>query len=150
MRARMIAWRAAAAAPWVLTAELAQPDSHAAPDTPTAARKPRRSRFSPTSGVCHRGRRLTSGRWRLRAPPAVVLGCGALENRRRRARGIDLTRDNPVEQLPYRRIFADRCFELAPHPEGGDPEHLVHQVAASALGQRALLLDVRAVLGELV
>src|SRR5262249_57915623 len=106
--------------------------------------------FAPPGGVARRGWRLTGGGGRPGAPPAVVLGCGALENRRRRARGIDLTRDNPVEQLPYRRIFADRCFELAPHPEGGDPEHLVHQVAASALGQRALLLDVRAVLGELV
>ena len=47
-------------------------------------------------------------------------------------------------------ILLHRGLELTAHPERRDRQHLVHQVAAAALGQRALRLDVRVMLGQLL
>ena len=59
-------------------------------------------------------------------------------------------------QVPVLRAEATRgdgvdelLDALAAHPERGDPQHLVHQVAAAPLRQRALLDDVRPVLFQL-
>src|SRR5437763_661969 len=75
---------------------------------------------------------------------------GPLEHARRRARRVDLPRNHAVEQFPHVGIVLERLLELTAHPERRDREHLVHQVAPPALDQRALGLDVRAVLVELL
>ena len=74
----------------------------------------------------------------------------ALEDRLRGAGRIELARDDPVEQLAHLVVAGDRLLQLAAQPVGRDREHLVHQVAPAALGQRPLRLDVGAVLGERV
>src|SRR6185312_10944063 len=72
----------------------------------------------------------------------------AVEQLRRRARGVEPAGHHLVEELLDGGILAHRLLELAAQAVGRERHHLVHEVAAAALLERALLADVLAVLGD--
>jgi hypothetical protein len=64
--------------------------------------------------------------------------------------GIQPAGDDLLEQGGERRVGVEAALEVAAHPRGADGDHLVAQVAPTPLVERALLLDERAVGGELL
>src|SRR4051812_39358842 len=74
----------------------------------------------------------------------------ALEDLRGRARRVEPARDDLVQQRREAVVLADRRLELRAQARRRQREHLGAQVAPAALGQRALGLDERPVLVELL
>src|SRR5918999_4610295 len=73
-----------------------------------------------------------------------------LEELRRGAGRIEPAGDHLVEQLLHRFVVAHLRLEPAAEPRRGERQHLVHEVAAAAPGQRPLLADVGVVLADLL
>src|SRR5260221_5876658 len=53
---------------------------------------------------------------------------------------VQLPPHHPFQQLRRGRVVGDGRLQAAPHPRGGDAEHLAAQVAGAALGQPPRLL----------
>ena len=70
-------------------------------------------------------------------------GVEALEDRGRRARGIQAPRDDLVEQRGELVVLGQALLQAAAQAEGAQAEDLVAQVAPAALGERALGLRCR-------
>ena len=89
-------------------------------------------------------------RRRRRAALSTQLGSKRLEDLGRRARRVEAARDDLVEQLLEAGVLGQAGLEVAAQAVGAERQHLAAQVAPAALGQRALLLDERAVRVELL
>src|SRR5690349_12155676 len=74
----------------------------------------------------------------------------ALEDLGRGRRRVEPAGDDVVEQLGEALVLAERLLQPAAQAERAQGEHLVAQVAAAALGERSLGLDVRTVLVEML
>src|SRR4051794_14670056 len=77
-------------------------------------------------------------------------GVHALEDLARGAGRVQAAGDDLVEELAEALVLRQRRLEARAQAERADPEDLVAQVAPAALGERALRLDVGAVLVELL
>ena len=84
--------------------------------------------------------------------PALIASASAFERSRIVVAALagSSSRETTRSSSSWTAGSSSRRLQLAPHPVRGDRQHLVHQVAPAALGQRSLLLDVGPVLGQLL